>query len=64
MLAAWERQSGEVMEYKRTTVYSREELTRLLHPQSIAVIGASTRAGSFGKRCCQHGSTTAAGTTQ
>ena len=35
---------------KRTTVYSREELTRLLHPQSVAVIGASTRAGSFGER--------------
>ena len=35
---------------KRTTVYSREELTRLLHPRSVAVIGASTRAGSFGER--------------
>ena len=38
------------METKRTTVYSRQELTRLLHPQSVAVIGASTRAGSFGER--------------
>ncbi len=38
------------MEIKRTGVYSRQELTRLLHPQSIAVIGASTRAGSFGER--------------
>ena len=38
------------MQYKRRGVYSREQLTRLLHPQSIAVIGASTRAGSFGKQ--------------
>lgn len=38
------------MESKRTTVYSRQELTRLLDPASIAVIGASTRAGSFGER--------------
>ena len=38
------------MQTKRTSVYSREQLTRLLHPHSIAVIGASTRAGSFGKR--------------
>jgi len=38
------------MESKRTIVYSRQDLTRLLQPQSIAVIGASTRAGSFGER--------------
>jgi acetate---CoA ligase (ADP-forming) len=38
------------MQNRRTGVYSREQLTRLLHPQSIAVIGASTRAGSFGER--------------
>jgi acyl-CoA synthetase (NDP forming) len=38
------------MQNKRTGVYSREQLTRLLHPKSIAVIGASTRAGSFGER--------------
>jgi len=38
------------METKRTTVYGRQELTRLLNPASIAVIGASTRAGSFGER--------------
>jgi len=38
------------MQNKRTTVYSRQELTRLLHPQSIAVIGASARPGSFGER--------------
>ncbi len=38
------------METKRTTVYGREELSRLLNPASIAVIGASTRAGSFGER--------------
>jgi acyl-CoA synthetase (NDP forming) len=38
------------MQNRRTGVYSREQLTRLLHPASIAVIGASTRAGSFGER--------------
>jgi len=38
------------MQNRRTGVYGREQLTRLLHPQSIAVIGASTRAGSFGER--------------
>jgi acyl-CoA synthetase (NDP forming) len=38
------------MQTRRTGVYSREQLTRLLHPASIAVIGASTRAGSFGKQ--------------
>ena len=38
------------MQNKRTGVYSREQLTRLLHPASIAVIGASTRPGSFGER--------------
>src|SRR4051794_6195934 len=38
------------MQNRRTGVYSREQLTRLLHPQSIAVIGASTRPGAFGKQ--------------
>jgi acyl-CoA synthetase (NDP forming) len=38
------------MQNRRTGVYSREQLTRLLHPKSIAVVGASTRAGSFGER--------------
>jgi acyl-CoA synthetase (NDP forming) len=38
------------MQHRRTGVYSREQLTRLLHPSSIAVIGASTRAGSFGRQ--------------
>ena len=38
------------MQIRRTGVYSRDQLTRLLHPASIAVIGASTRAGSFGKQ--------------
>ena len=38
------------MQGKRTTVYNRAELTRLLDPASVAVIGASTRAGSFGER--------------
>jgi acetyl-CoA synthetase len=31
-------------------LYTHDELRRLLHPRSIAVIGASTRAGSFGLR--------------
>jgi acyl-CoA synthetase (NDP forming) len=38
------------MQTKRTSVYQHADLTRLLHPASIAVIGASTRAGSFGER--------------
>jgi hypothetical protein len=38
------------MPTQRTTVYGHEELRRLLHPQSVAVIGASARAGSFGER--------------
>src|SRR6202451_961672 len=38
------------MQTKRTSVYSHADLTRLLHPQSVAVIGASARPGSFGER--------------
>jgi acetate---CoA ligase (ADP-forming) len=38
------------MKSKRTTVYRHADMTRLLHPASVAVIGASTRAGSFGER--------------
>jgi acyl-CoA synthetase (NDP forming) len=38
------------MQHRRTTVYSRADLLKLLDPASIAVIGASTRAGSFGER--------------
>jgi acetate---CoA ligase (ADP-forming) len=38
------------MSTQRTTVYRHAELVRLLHPTSIAVIGASVRAGSFGER--------------
>ncbi len=38
------------MQTKRTSVYSHADLTRLLHPASVAVIGASTRPGSFGER--------------
>jgi len=38
------------MSAQRTTVYRHAELVRLLHPGSIAVIGASARAGSFGER--------------
>ena len=38
------------MQTKRTSVYRHADLTRLLHPASVAVIGASTRPGSFGER--------------
>src|SRR3954452_16278971 len=38
------------MQNRRTGGYSREQLTRLLHPQSIAVIAAATRPGAFGKQ--------------
>ena len=38
------------MTMRRSGVYAREQLSRLLHPASIAVIGASTRAGSFGRQ--------------
>ncbi len=38
------------MPTKRLSVYQHGDLTRLLHPASIAVVGASTRAGSFGER--------------
>jgi acetate---CoA ligase (ADP-forming) len=41
---------AETMHSKRTSNYSRGELLKLLDPASIAVIGASTRAGSFGER--------------
>ncbi|MGH7042200.1 MAG: CoA-binding protein, partial [Acetobacteraceae bacterium] len=34
----------------RTGFYRHAELRRLLHPASIAVVGASARAGSFGER--------------
>ena len=34
---------------RRTSVYSRAELLRLLNPASVAVVGASTRSGSFGE---------------
>ncbi len=50
MLAALETSIEPAMQTKRTTVYQHADLTRLLHPASIAVIGASTRAGSFGER--------------
>jgi len=50
ILTAEERQSGWDMSTQRTTVYRHEELRRLLHPRSVAVIGASPRPGSFGER--------------
>src|SRR5689334_6113868 len=31
-------------------IYRHQDLRRLIHPDSIAVIGASTRPGSFGER--------------
>ena len=34
----------------RTRVYRRADLERVLSPRSIAIVGASTRAGSFGER--------------
>ncbi|NYT63255.1 acetate--CoA ligase family protein [Alcaligenaceae bacterium] len=34
----------------RLRLYSRDELTRLLAPRSVAIIGASPRKGSFGER--------------
>lgn len=34
----------------RTRVYRRADLERVLNPRSIAIVGASTRAGSFGER--------------
>ena len=38
------------MQAKRTNVYTHADLVRLLNPASVAVVGASTRAGSFGER--------------
>jgi acyl-CoA synthetase (NDP forming) len=38
------------MPRERTTVHRHADLVRLLNPQSVAVIGASTRVGSFGER--------------
>ena len=34
----------------RTRVYRRADLERVLHPRSIAIVGASARIGSFGER--------------
>jgi acetate---CoA ligase (ADP-forming) len=38
------------MPARESTVYRHADLVRLLNPKSVAVIGASTRAGSFGER--------------
>jgi acetyl-CoA synthetase len=38
------------MSARANTVYRHADLVRLLNPRSVAVIGASTRAGSFGER--------------
>lgn len=42
------------MPTQRTSVYRHDDLRRTLHPQSVAVIGASARAGSFGERVLQN----------
>lgn len=34
--------------------YSRAELVRLIHPDSVAIVGASPREGSFGDRALQN----------
>jgi acyl-CoA synthetase (NDP forming) len=34
----------------RTRLYSRTELQRLIAPRNVAIVGASTRKGSFGER--------------
>ena len=58
-----ERQSGGNDANKRTTVYSRARTHTVARiPQSIAVIGASTRAGSFGERVLHNMRITAADT--
>ncbi|MGH8765844.1 MAG: CoA-binding protein, partial [Burkholderiales bacterium] len=38
----------------RRAVYTRTELDRLLAPRSIAVVGASPRAASFGMRTLEN----------
>lgn len=38
----------------RTTPYSRKDMLPLIDPKSIAVIGASARPGSFGKRTVEN----------
>jgi acyl-CoA synthetase (NDP forming) len=50
MVAQRETSIGNIMEARRTTVYRHADMLRLLNPKSVAVIGASTRAGSFGER--------------
>jgi acyl-CoA synthetase (NDP forming) len=39
-----------MMQTKRISVHRHADLTRLLHPASVAVVGASIRPGSFGER--------------
>ncbi|MEX1074329.1 MAG: CoA-binding protein, partial [Burkholderiales bacterium] len=39
---------------ERRAAYSRAELERLIAPRSIAVVGASPRAGSFGMRTLEN----------
>jgi acetyl-CoA synthetase len=49
MVRVRETSIGIKMLARRTSVYSRAELLRLLNPASVAVVGASTRSGSFGE---------------
>jgi acetyl-CoA synthetase len=50
MVAGWETSIGPKMIARDNSVYRHADLVRLLNPRSVAVIGASTRAGSFGER--------------
>ena len=65
MLANRKRQSGPQCKRHEHPSISHADLMRLLHPASVAVIGASTRAG-FVRRAgaAQSADTTAAGTTR
>jgi hypothetical protein len=48
MLCPLETSIEPAKETKRTPVYQRADLTRLLHPASVAVIGASTTRSDDG----------------
>ncbi|MBP0443811.1 acetate--CoA ligase family protein [Roseomonas sp. SSH11] len=46
--------SSDALPQGRRPVYRRADLLKLLEPQSIAVVGASARAGSFGERTARN----------
>src|SRR5271165_355897 len=50
MVGAEETSIGPAMPARENAVYRHADLARLLNPASVAVVGASTRAGSFGER--------------